>query len=398
MTKAEPESIVTRPVVTLLAAGILYFIVAGVSFPVLPRLIERELHGGDVEIGLAFGVFAVGMLTARPFVGFLSDRFGRRPMMVLGAIGVALTQFLIVPAAGLGFVAFLGVRFLTGVASSAMYLGQATTATELEPQARSGEIFSTFSVAVFVGFAIGPVLGESVLEASGFSAAFVVAGFVGLGCAALGATLPETRPVGVRPRLAGASDLFHPVAARAGMVSFLVFVAFISFNAFVTPYAESLGLERARWILLAYSLTTMVMRAVGGRLIDQVNRLVLGTVANTVVAIGLAIIVIFNAPWALYVGGVVMASGLAFNVPLMIVIAADSATPAERSRVVATVVMFGDMANSAGAFALGFVASGLGYRGMYTMVACSALGAVVLLNSRFMDPVIGLKKRRVAVA
>ena len=182
------------------------------------------------------------------------------------------------------------------------------------------------------------------------------------------------------------------MAARAGVVSFLLFAAFIGFNAFATPYGESLGLEQVRWVLLAFSVTTHVARAAGGRLIDRADRLRLGTIAHLTVVAGLAIMIGFDSVWSLYVGAVVMASGLAFNVPLMVVVAAESARPQDRSRVVATVIMFGDLANSLGAFGLGLVAEVAGYRGMYAVVAALALGAAVLYRSPFMDPVTALRR------
>lgn len=359
----------------------------GLSFPVLPRLIEAELGGSEAEIGFAFGATALGMLLVRPFVGYLADAHGRRTVMVVGAFVVAVLQLAHVPAASMGLWPLLAVRFFIGTAASAMYVGQATTATELPPQSRSAEIFSTFSVAVFVGFAIGPVLGETVLQRYGFTEAFAAAAAVGGLCVLLGLALPETRPADAVARIAGVRGLLHPVAARAGAVSFLLFAAFIGFTAFATPYGESLGLEQVRWVLLSFSVTTLLVRAVGGRLIATMDRKRLGTSAHLTVVVGLAIMVVFDTVWSLYVGGVVMAAGLAFNVPLMVVVAAESARPQERSRVVATVIMFGDLANSLGAFGLGLVAEVGGYRGMYGVVLVLAAAAAVLYRSPFMDPV-----------
>lgn len=378
---------------TLLIAGISYFVMVSLSFPVLPRLIQVELGGSEAEIGFAFGATALGMLLVRPFVGYLADAHGRRSVMVVGAFVVAVLQLAHVPAASLGLWPLLAVRFLIGTAASAMYVGQATTATELPPQSRSAEIFSTFSVAVFVGFAIGPVLGETILQRYGFTEAFAAAAIVGGLCALLGLALPETRPPDAVARIAGVRGLLHPVAARAGAVSFLLFAAFIGFTAFATPYGESLGLEQVRWVLLSFSVTTLVVRAVGGRLIATMDRKRLGTSAHLTVVAGLAIMVAFDTVWSLYVGGVVMAAGLAFNVPLMVVVAAESARPQERSRVVATVIMFGDLANSLGAFGLGLVAEVGGYRGMYGVVLVLAAAAAVLYRSPFMDPVTAVSAR-----
>ena len=373
-------------------AAVAYFVVAGISFPVLPRLVERRIGGDDLDIGFAFGVMAAGMLVMRPFVGYLADRYGRKPMMVVGSLGIAVMQLLHVPAADVGLWCLLLVRFGLGMAGSAVYVGQATTATELPPQERSAEIFSVFGVAVFVGFAIGPVVGEATLEAAGFSAAFGIAAAMALLCAGLVSMLPETRPIGVTARIDGIESLIHPVAARAGAVCFLVFAGFIAFSAFVTPYGESLGLDQVRWVLLTYAVTSLVVRALGGRLIASADRLALGTAAHLCAASGLGIIVVFNTVWALYVGGAVLAVGLSFNVPLMVIVAADSASPLERSRVVATVIAFGDLANSAAAFGLGAVANSVGYRWMYLVAVFITLCAAVLYRSPFTQPVTGIRR------
>ena len=95
---------------------------------------------------------------------------------------------------------------------------------------------------------------------------------------------------------------------------------------------------------------------------------------------------------SLYLAAVVLAIGLAWNVPLMILIAVDSASDAERSRAVATVTTFGDLANALGTLVLGFVAAGFGYGGMYVVVAGSALGALVLMRSPFLSGAAGLSR------
>ena len=386
------NGLLTRDVVLLLSAGLAYFVVAGISFPVLPRLVKQELNGGEFEIGLAFGVMGLGMLAMRPLVGFLADKYGRKQLIVIGAIVIIITQLLHVPAARSSLGMLLLVRFVLGLGSSAMYVGQATTATELPPKSRSGEIFSLFNVSVVAGFAVGPVVGEITLQREGFSTAFAVAALFAFLCLLLGLFLPETKPQGVKAHFEGVKSLIHPIAVRAGAVSFLLFGAFLSFNAFITPFAESMGVATVRWILLTYALTSVFTRLYGGRLIDTVDRRTLGSCSHVIVIIGLLVLVVFNNHPSLYVGGIIMAIGLSFNVPLMVVIAADSASPDERSRVVATVIVFGDLANSFAAFGFGALAEGLGYRGMYAIVAGMVGIAAVLYRSKFTAPLIGIHK------
>ena len=88
------DRVYTPKVLAVFAATALYFSVGGLSFPVLPRLVEQELGGSKADIGLAFGVFAIGMLLVRPVAGWLLDRVGRRPVMLGGSLGVAVLQLL----------------------------------------------------------------------------------------------------------------------------------------------------------------------------------------------------------------------------------------------------------------------------------------------------------------
>lgn len=381
----------TPRVLALLVAGITYFTVAGISFPVLPRLVEDELGGSKADIGLAFGVFALGMLLVRPVAGVVSDRIGRRPLMIGGAIGVAVTQLLHVPAADTGELwVLLVVRIATGGFSSLMYLAQATTATEMPAPRDRARVFSTFSVAVFVGFAIGPILGEAVLQSRGFGWAFGVAAASATISALVATVLPETRPADVG-RPSRVRDVFHPVAVRIGLVNLLVFVTFMGFNGFIQPYSEQFGIEEARWLLLTYSGTTLVLRFVGGFVIERFDRRNLATSAHLFVTAGALLLATASGVPQLYVGSFVIAVGMAWNVPLLMLIAVDSADDVDRSRVVATVTTFGDLANSAGALLLGVVAEVVDYEGMYAVVACFALLAMVLMRSRFMAPVTGLR-------
>lgn len=392
------ERAYTPRVLALFAAGIAYFTVAGISFPVLPRLVEDELGGSKTDIGLAFAVFALGMLLVRPVAGVVSDRIGRRPLMIGGALGIAVFQLLHVPAADTGELwVLLLVRIMTGACSSLMYLAQATTATEMPSARHRARVFSTFSVAVFVGFAIGPILGESVLQAHGFTWTFAVAAAAAALSALVALVLPETKPDEVRPA-EGIRDVFHPVAARIGLVNLLIFITFMGFNGFIQDYSEEFGIEEARWLLLTYSGTTLILRFAGGWVIDRFDRRNLASLSHTVVAIGAVILATADGAGQLYVGAFVIAAGMAWNVPLLMLIAVDSAEDHERSKVVATVTTFGDFANSAGALLLGVIADAVDYEGMYFTVAGAALLAVALMRSPFMAPVAGLGPRSEAVA
>ena len=86
---------------------------------------------------------------------------------------------------------------------------------------------------------------------------------------------------------------------------------------------------------------------------------------------------------ALYVGAALLATGLAFVVPLLLLVAIDAAPARERASVVATLTAFGDLANGAGAAVLGGLVAVMGHRGMYGLTAVAALASVSLFRSGY---------------
>ena len=377
-------------VLGLFLATIGYFAVAGLSFPVLPRLVERELGGSKADIGLVFGLLAVGMLFARPVAGVMSDRYGRRPLMIVGSLIVAVAQIGHMVAADTGhlWVLFV-VRVFTGAGSSTMYLALATTATELPSPEHRDRVFAAFSTMVLVGFAIGQTSGEWVMQEWGFWSTYLMATGFALLTTLVAVTLPETRP----DHVVAASkmrEVFHPVAARVGLVNLMVFTAFMGFNAFIADYAEEFGMEQVRWLLLLYSGTTVAMRLMQGRAMALFPRRTLVSIAQSLVVAGVLILATAGGPGQLYLGAFVFALGLAWNVPLMILIAVDSADEADRSKVVATVTTFGDIASSAGTLALGFIAESFGYDGMYFVIGALVCAGLILVRSPFLSDLAGM--------
>jgi len=85
------EPLLTARFVVVVSSGIFYFMALGALLPVVPRYVDKQLGGNDVAVGVAVGALAVGAILLRPLAGRLGDRFGRRVLMVGGALVVAVT-------------------------------------------------------------------------------------------------------------------------------------------------------------------------------------------------------------------------------------------------------------------------------------------------------------------
>lgn len=132
----------------------------GVMIPVLPRLIV-ELSGGDTpraaEIFGVFGtVWAVMQFLFQPVLGMLSDRFGRRPVILASNLGLAADYILMALAPTLLWL-LIG-RILSGVFAASISTAHAYIADTTEPDKRAGA-YGVLGAAFGLGFVLGPALG-----------------------------------------------------------------------------------------------------------------------------------------------------------------------------------------------------------------------------------------------
>ena len=132
----------------------------GMIAPVLPRLIEGFLHGDTSSaarmLGLFGTVFAAMQFFFSPIVGSLSDRFGRRPLVLLSNFGLGLDYLLMAWAPALNWL-FLG-RVISGLTSSSIPTAMAYMA-DVTPRERRAAAFGMLNAAFGAGFVLGPAVG-----------------------------------------------------------------------------------------------------------------------------------------------------------------------------------------------------------------------------------------------
>src|SRR5688500_2050288 len=83
---ADPSRLVTRGFVALAVATLAFFVAGGIVLPVAPTFAKDALGADEIGVGVAIASFSIASLILRPFVGWSSDRFGRRPLLIGGAL------------------------------------------------------------------------------------------------------------------------------------------------------------------------------------------------------------------------------------------------------------------------------------------------------------------------
>ncbi len=173
----------------------------GLRIALVPLFVVEALGRGAGVAGLALATFAIGNVSVVIPSGYLSDRVGRRKLLILGLTVSAVSTILVGFTSSLPI--FLAAAYVTGAATGIFISPQqAAVADIIGSNARGGTAVATFQMMADLGSIIGSLVVGQVAEHTSFSWAFIVSGGVLL-LAALGWTFaPETRgrpPVGPTP-------------------------------------------------------------------------------------------------------------------------------------------------------------------------------------------------------
>lgn len=132
----------------------------GIIIPVLPNLIEDFMGGNTASAAAIYGVFgtawALMQFIFSPVLGSLSDRFGRRKVILLSNVGLGLDYVLMALAPTIGWL-FVG-RILSGITSASVSTAGAYIADVTPPEQRASK-FGLLGAAFGFGFVVGPALG-----------------------------------------------------------------------------------------------------------------------------------------------------------------------------------------------------------------------------------------------
>jgi DHA1 family bicyclomycin/chloramphenicol resistance-like MFS transporter len=248
------------------------------SLPALP-LFTRVLSLSPSEAQLTLSLFLVGYAVGQLVVGPASDRFGRRPVLLLGLLAFTLAGFGCALCQSGG--ALIVLRFFQGTAASVgPVLGRAVVRDHFHAS-RAAQILSSLTVVLAVAPMVAPLIGAQLLARFDWHAIFWFLGGAGvvlfaLAACFLGESLPARDPRALEPRqLAGhvAAFLADRACLAHALVVFFVFgaqFAYISGSPFVIIDVFGVPRERYGYFFAATAACLMVGATVNRRLLERV--------------------------------------------------------------------------------------------------------------------------------
>jgi DHA1 family tetracycline resistance protein-like MFS transporter len=149
---------VNKALVVILAAVTLDAVGIGLIFPILPALLRDVGHTTEVAtlLGMMMAIYAACQFLFSPVLGVLSDRYGRRPVLLVSLAGAAI-DYLIMAFAPQLWMLVLG-RAIAGITSANMAVATAYI-TDVSSEEERARRFGYFHAMFGIGFIVGPVLG-----------------------------------------------------------------------------------------------------------------------------------------------------------------------------------------------------------------------------------------------
>jgi MFS family permease len=357
--------------------GNVFFFGALNAFLLLPLYIQR-LGGDEADIGLVQGLYSAAGIVCQPVVGALIDYLGRRFFMRIGTLVLVASGALFAVSSPLPLLGAL--RALQGVGFSAFFVANYVHVVELVPAERRGWALGIFGLSGLVSTSLAPLLGELMIRRFGFPAFFVAATVVAAAAAATCWHVRDVRPaaLGARPGLhvirEGLRELRHMhmlLGLFFGLGTGTVFT-------FLPTFGEHVGIASVGLFYTAYAGAAMLVRVLGGNLIDVRGRRAviipcMFIQASATCIIALVALLFWPAlrlpvlPF-IFLAGFLAGAAHGFLYPAMSALLMDVTPERRRGSAVgifSSVILVG---NTIGAVVFGYVAHGLGYAVMWSVL------------------------------
>lgn len=364
----------------------------GIVIPILPYYAQR-LGAGGVGLGALLGVYSLMQFVATAVLGKLSDRVGRRPILLVTMVVNAAGYLLF--AAAHSYAVLFAARVVSGFAGGNISAAQAYVADITTPADRS-RAMGLIGAAFGIGFFVGPAVG-------GLSAHYLGAAAPGLVAAALSlvnfarayAVLPESLRAEHRT-VRGLADFAHVGAAlRNPRLAPLLFAwaiapfAFAGYSVALPLWASALWGWRERelgWLFSAIGATAAIVQGyLFGKLAPRAGDRALLVAGAFGMAGAIAVIPALRSTGALYAWTVVLAGANGVFGPAATGLVSVFAAPSEQGAVLGAAQALGALGRLLGPVALGRVYDASPAAAFLVAGAVMAVAAAVTL--RVPDPV-----------
>jgi MFS family permease len=340
----------------------------GLIIPLLP-FYARKYQATPLQVELLFSVYSICQFLAAPMLGMISDRVGRRPVLIISQIGSAAGYLLLGWATHhpwadptLGLIVVYLSRVIDGVSGGNISTAQAYVADVTAPENRAKGM-GMLGAAFGLGFVLGPGLGGLAGHLNESVPAYIAAALCVVAAVMTYLMLPESRvhrPAETEAWLHPSrfAPIFRrPVLAQLLFIWFTSMAAYVMMDASAVMFLEDIFGFGKLGAGLYFMFIGIIIVIVQGRLIGSLKRMFgewwLCTVGVVLVGIGAAGTLAtawWPAVWLLAVGGIITATGRSFQQPSISALVSQHANASEQGVTMGLFQGLGSLARAFGPF------------------------------------------------
>lgn len=323
--------------------GITFIDIIGFSMliPVLP-FFAKHFGASDLVVGVLFSTFAACQFAAGPLWGYVSDRIGRKTVLIVSQIGATIGWFMLAFAHTLGLV-FIA-RIIEGTSGGNISVTQAYVSDLIEPEKRA-RAFAYVGAAFSAGFVLGPAFGGLLLSRYGFSAPFLAAAaFQFLTLLLTIFMLPESRAREANGKVPSFADIgrsltdprVSPVLLQSWAFS-LGLYAWFSVYALLLQAALHFDATQTSYMMAGFGVLSVVFQLFGvGKAYDALGDRVASNIGIACAACGFALAPFIHSIGMLIPNVVLFATGMALARPGITAILSARAPAEQRGSILGT--------------------------------------------------------------
>lgn len=348
-------------------------VAVGAVLPVLPRYVHGPIGAGDIAVGIVVGCYAITGLLLRPVAGRMADRWGRKPTVILGTLLIAASGFLLLPDLGLAGLIF--ARLVVGIGEGSLYTAGSAWIVDMAPAARRGRVLGLYGLAVWGGLSVGPLIGQVLLDNSGYRAVWIFAGALPLVGTAIAILVKDrfTPHPHAEPH-----PLIAPEAVRPGLAVGLAAVGYATVAAFIVLMLDARDIGHGAAVFAAFAAMIVIARLIAGGLPDRFGPARVAIGAALIEAAGLLAMALAGSLPVALAGGMAMGAAFSLLNPSLMLIAVGQVPERARGATMGTYTAFFDAGIGIGAPLAGLAAALTSYEGAFVLAAAVAVASAVL--------------------
>jgi MFS family permease len=356
--------------------------------PILPLLV-LDLGGDATFVGIAFLVFSIPSVLLRPFIGRLADRLGARPVLLMGAAGIAVAGPLyFIPS----LAALAVLRVAHGTVWAAFNTGAPSTMASLAPPNRRGEASAAFDLMPALAVLVMPTVALVIYGVFGLPGALALATVLGVAALTVAAWLIPSS-IGARPGTTSSGGALLEGSAILPMVFQLLMNSVLSLFVVYPPlFADQHGIPLTGLVLYypVYGFAFITARIVAGRVVDRIPRARVMIAGAALAGVALLIAATATTILMLTVAGVVYAIACGSTAPATTALVMDRAPAGRVGAAMATYTLGFQFGSGLGAALWGVLIDTRGFVLPFLIGAVFqfALLAIVVARRRGLQPAV----------